>query len=466
MNANFAQLIFHSEFSEISLHETEYVFEWIEKQRKAIDVKIEVVSLEQLTKWNFDKKIGKISHITNQFFSIEGIEVHTNWGSINKWKQPIINQPEIGILGILCKKINGVMHFLLQAKIEPGNVNIIQLSPTVQATKSNFTRVHEGKAPKFLRYFQNIENKNLIVDQLQSEQGARFLKKRNRNLVVFANIEEIPEEFIWLTLNQIRKLLRIPNLINMDTRTVLSGISYSFDELDNLKDLDSTNNITSSLLKSAQLNKGEINSIFNISSFITQLKFQFDLNIKNCNLLDLEEWKYDNYKIFHNENKYFEVIGVDVLIENREVSTWSQPMIKPCNSGICAFILKEINGIIHFLVQAKIECGNFDIIEFAPTVQCITGDYKNPNYEVPFLEFVLNKKGFKKVLFDNNLSEEGGRFYHDINRNIMIIADDDFDEKLPDRYIWLTLYQVNSFIKYNNYFNIQARSLISTLLYE
>ena len=101
MNVNYSKLIFLSECSDFSLHETEYVFEWIEKHRKAINVNIEVVSLDQLINWSFDNDLGKIKHNSNKFFSIEGIEVNTNWGQINKWKQPIINQPEIGILGIL-----------------------------------------------------------------------------------------------------------------------------------------------------------------------------------------------------------------------------------------------------------------------------------------------------------------------------------------------------------------------------
>ena len=49
--------------------------------------------------------------------------------------------------GIICKKINGKLNLLMQAKIEPGNVNCVQISPTIQATKSNFTQVHGGKLP-------------------------------------------------------------------------------------------------------------------------------------------------------------------------------------------------------------------------------------------------------------------------------------------------------------------------------
>ena len=62
------------------------------------------------------------------------------------WDQPIIIQNEKGILGILKDSVKN--KYLLQAKVEPGNKNRLQLSPTVQATKSNYQRVHGGK--KFL----------------------------------------------------------------------------------------------------------------------------------------------------------------------------------------------------------------------------------------------------------------------------------------------------------------------------
>ena len=48
--------------------------------------------------------------------------------------------------------------YLLQAKAEPGNINKIQISPTVQATKSNYTRVHGGKEIPYLRYFKKNKN--------------------------------------------------------------------------------------------------------------------------------------------------------------------------------------------------------------------------------------------------------------------------------------------------------------------
>ena len=96
---------------------------------------------------------GTLKHVSGRFFSIEGIQVETDYGDIRKWTQPIINQPEIGYLGILTKEFNGILYFLMQAKIEPGNVNCVQISPTLQATKSNYLQIHKGLKPSYLDYF-------------------------------------------------------------------------------------------------------------------------------------------------------------------------------------------------------------------------------------------------------------------------------------------------------------------------
>lgn len=155
----------------------EAVLSWLYAKRQAVKVEIQQVPLTQMEKWHFDQEEGRIKHDSGKFFSIDGIRVHTNYGLKESWDQPIINQPEIGFLGILTQMRGGILHFLLQAKIEPGNINVVQLSPTLQATKSNYTRVHKGKTPTFLEYFNGEKEVKVLVDQLQSEQGARFFKK-------------------------------------------------------------------------------------------------------------------------------------------------------------------------------------------------------------------------------------------------------------------------------------------------
>ena len=92
------------------------------------------------------------------------MNIETNWEKIHNWQQPIIEQSEIGILGIITKKLNQKIYYLMQAKIEPGNINCVQISPTLQATKSNYLQVHNGKKPKYLSYFLMIEKNSLLTN--------------------------------------------------------------------------------------------------------------------------------------------------------------------------------------------------------------------------------------------------------------------------------------------------------------
>ena len=123
---------------------------WFENYYKNHKYSVELIPLNKLNGWDVDPTSGNIKHSTGKFYSIEGLKVKTSFGKTNYWEQPIINQPEIGILGFLTKTFNGLLHFLVQAKMEPGNVNSLQISPTVQATKSNYTQVHGGLKTRYL----------------------------------------------------------------------------------------------------------------------------------------------------------------------------------------------------------------------------------------------------------------------------------------------------------------------------
>lgn len=463
----FLKSAFTEEGSFRSVSET---IEWLTEQNSAVHVDIRKTTFDQMSGWTFDDVTDNIRHESGKFFSIDGIHVRTNWGSVPEWEQPIINQPEIGYLGIITHEFNGVLHFLMQAKIEPGNVNYVQLSPTLQATKSNYTQVHKGKKPLYLEFFRDVKPEQILLDQLQSEQGARFLKKRNRNIIIKLE-EEIPayDNFIWLTLGQIKKLISHNNLVNMDSRTVISGIPFGsyepavVDFFNSIGNTGKSSDISHAFLKSALSVSGSIHSTDEIMAFLTRWKCDLELEIRKIPLTRISGWEIHDHEIRHKEDKYFKVIPVEVEIGNREVVRWNQPMVEPAQEGLVAFICREINGILHFAVQAKLECGNFDVIEFAPTVQCLTGNYIHSlEGKLPFLDYILNCPK-DEVIFDSFQSEEGGRFYREQNRNMIVICNESFPIDLPPNYIWMTLNQLYDFLKYNNFLNIQARSLISAI---
>jgi oxidase EvaA len=189
------------------LYTTADILSWINGLNKTVYVDIRKTTFASCG-WFYDEASGQIVNPARSFFQIAGFRQSDGQGRKIS-EQPIIIQDEIGYLGILCKEFDGVLHFLMQAKIEPGNVNKIQLSQTIQATKSNFTRRHGGTSPAYLDYFLEASSGHtVIVDQIQSEQASRFLGKRNRNIILLldegTHVEEGPSHR-WLTLAQIKQ---------------------------------------------------------------------------------------------------------------------------------------------------------------------------------------------------------------------------------------------------------------------
>lgn len=212
---------------ESAINSTSDLLDWVKNLNESTHVKIKECSIYDSDFWFYDDYNGEILNRKRSFFSITGMRHFEDGEFIGE--QPIIIQSEIGYLGIICKKFDGVLHFLMQAKIEPGNINCVQISPTLQATKSNFTRAHGGKFPAYLDYFENSAKYYVIYDQIQSEQSSRFFRKRNRNMIMYLTEDQEIEagtNFKWMTLGQIKTFMKINNLVNMDSRTVLSGLPF------------------------------------------------------------------------------------------------------------------------------------------------------------------------------------------------------------------------------------------------
>lgn len=204
------------------------VIKWLDEKRKNYSVKVDEIGIKELDHWQTHPDTGNIGHKSGKFFNIIGIRVQGAKGrEVLSWNQPIIKQNECGILGILQKRINGVMHYLLYAKSEPGSVINPQLSPTLQATASNLNRAHGGAKPLFAEYFEDGGRGNVVVSVEQVEDPSRFYLKTNRCMIVEVIEDEpieVPEDFIWLTLPQIKKLLKIDNVINALARAVFGSI--------------------------------------------------------------------------------------------------------------------------------------------------------------------------------------------------------------------------------------------------
>jgi dTDP-4-dehydro-6-deoxy-alpha-D-glucopyranose 2,3-dehydratase len=431
---------------------------------------VEQIPFGELRSWSFDEDWGDLRHETGRFFTIEGIEVTAETGSRSTWTQPIIKQTEIGILGILVKEIDGVLHCLMQAKVEPGNRPLVQLSPTVQATRSNYTRAHSGDSTRYLEYFLDHRKGRVLVDVLQSEQGAWFLHKRNRNMVVEA-VDDVPvlDGFRWLTIYQLKELIRQDLTVNMDARTVLSCMSFVDPDVVASRPVPDDPSYRDpafryALARSIAGDGFALHSVGEITSWLIEAKARRDLSVRKIPLRSVSGWRHTDWDIRHETGRFFRVLAVSVRAPRREVARWTQPMIEPCGQGLVALLTRKIEGVLHVLVQARTEPGYLDVAEIGPTVQATPDNYLGPHQipRPPYFDYVLGVSPHR-IRYDVIQSDEGGRFYHSGARHLVIEVDEHFPIKTTEDYRWLTVHQMMGLLRHSHYFNLQARSLLACL---
>ncbi|WP_338673628.1 NDP-hexose 2,3-dehydratase family protein [Streptomyces sp. SCSIO 30461] len=433
---------------------------WLADQARAGSFRVTRVPFAALRGWYFGDG-GNLCHESGRFFAVEGLHVTADGLPERGWKQPIIVQPEVGLLGIVVKEIDGVLHFLMQAKMEPGNRNMLQLSPTVQATRSNFTGVHQGRGIPFLDLFLERGRARVLVDVLQSEQADWFLAKRNRNMIVEIDgqteIGEIGEDFRWLTFGQLLCLLRLDNVVNMDTRSILACLPTAGAEPVGM-DSDPV------LRSFHDLSAPSVHGMSEVLSWLTGIRAVRRLVQRRVPLSEVAEdgWEFTDEEIGHSGGRRFRVIGADVSASNREVASWTQPLIQPQVPGLMALIVKRIGGTLHALVQARVDVGHLNVAELAPTVHCRPADHTGPGTE-PYPPFLADVLAAPKVRFhyDAVQSEEGGRFYHAENRYAITEVSDDFPEEVPKDYAWLTFAQLTELLAHGNYLNVELRTLVA-----
>lgn len=468
-NTDVAELFWRSWLADEGVNSFESIHDWVLERNANTPVKIDRINLSDCAPWHYDEETGCIKTTTRSFFQVTGLRKYACNPETGErtllTEQPIILQNEIGYLGIVCKEFDGVMHLLMQAKIEPGNVNKVQVSPTVQATRSNFLQLHGGRRPEYLDYFLNSDKYEIVVDQIQSEQSARFLGKRNRNVIVRVEEEvEVLPTHMWMTLGQIKRLMRYDNLVNMDTRTVLSCLPWS--QWPKPSDaVCAEAKAKDEALFNSMWSDDALDGLNRAYHALNDYKM-FDVSEEEMvPLTSLGDWNFAANEVRHKEIYPFKVIFCDISIEGREVQRWTQPLFEAQGVALFCLLCCEVEGTLQFLVKVHPEIGCFDHAELAPTLQREAGSLEEPDgVENLVIDMVESGRG---VARDVLLSEEGGRFFCEQNRNVIIRLSSmpqELDKSvLPDEYLWLDFSTLCLMLRANNALNIQLRNLLSLL---
>ncbi|MBR8743446.1 NDP-hexose 2,3-dehydratase family protein [Nocardiopsis sp. MG754419] len=426
---------------------------WWRDRLAAVDCTVAPLALTALDRWGFDPTSGDLVHEEGHFFSVEGVRLDTGEAV---YERPIIHQPEIGILGFLVKHVDGEPHCLVQAKMEPGNLNTIQLSPTVQATRSNHTRRHKGRATRYVDYFTGRAPGRVLVDVLQSEQGAWFWHKRNRNMVVEPLDEVEPhEDFRWIPLTTLLSMLRVDHAVNMDARTVLACMPFR-------PTGEPAGDSFHSALARSYTSPGP-RAEAELSSWLNDARAANTWRARPVPLAEVRGWRREGGALRDDADRDFRIIGARVTARVREVAQWSQPLLEPRGQGTSVLVTRVVDGVLQVLVQARPEPGLMGHVEIGPTVQIPAGlDPAAPDGRVPYLREALDPES-SVVRFDAVMSEEGGRFHHADTRYRIVEARGPVPEPDPERFRWTALEPLTRLMRHGNHVNVEARSLLACL---
>ena len=199
------------------------VLQWLQDIKDNLPATVSEINLNEVNDgWGLNSETGTLEHKTGGFFKVIGVKTETNIRESGKgWNQPMVDQgTEASVVGLI-KKDN---LYLVEAKFEPGNYDRVLLSPTLQVTYDNLNTLHSGRKPLFSEYFDGKDKKGSVrFEHWYPEDGGRFYKKRVKNMLVETNDEiEIPDNFIWLNMYQLKELLKLDNIMNPHLRSIIS----------------------------------------------------------------------------------------------------------------------------------------------------------------------------------------------------------------------------------------------------
>ena len=99
------------------------------------------------------------------------------------------------------------------------------------------------------------------------------------------------------------------------------------------------------------------------------------------------------------------------------------------------------------------------------TIQVWPGERQRADVASELLEAIsASTEAEADVVFDCEMSEEGGRFYQDINRYVMVVLPHNYTLAEEDKIWWLTLAEISELKRDSGVFTNEFRSMLSLLI--
>jgi oxidase EvaA len=438
---------------------------WLSECRTACDMRVRPLPWGESREWLYDGRT--LSHRRNAFFRVVGCAVSAAGRRQSHLDQPLIDQPEIGVLGFLFHAKHGRPAVLVQAKPEPGNVGLVQAAPSVQATESNYRRRHGGRPTRFLGHFMPEGRPTSLSSSLQSEQGTVFLAKRNRNALADGRSPRaIPDGWRWFPLQEFLPALLVDSAVNSDARSVLASapwrlLTHPTVPFGRWRGLSGFGEM---MLRSWEA-AGRHCTIIEAIASLRRLRDAAGIHVKTVPLSALHGWRFTGDALLNSSRRDLEFRAFSISCSTREVPHWDQPLAVTPDTGRAVLFCQERDGILQFLFRARSEVGFRGAFLYGPSWQepqsSDLGRALLPHAQDPLPAEVLDET---EPLLSLRQSDEGGRFYRSVSLYEI--------RRLPRRLrvdahpslVWLTLGQTERLLNRPLLVTNEGRTLVSMLL--
>jgi len=428
---------------------------WIASERRRQNFGVADIALVDSQEWVIVD--GVVRHNTGRFFEIHGLEWTDPTGS--GVSAPFVNQPEVGILGIAVKQRDDGLLVLLDAKFEPGNVHGVDVAPSFQATKSNFEKAHGGAAPALSELF--LTSSNWHSNVRQSEQGTRFVKKWNDNVIVRVDEDwDIAPTMRWCTLEDLRVILQTSHTLNTDARSVIATSDWN-------------------LWKSPTVRHAESEKVRMAHALRETLAEPIRSDLKEFVTHVLADWQ-DRHEFFSRavalstnegrmrvESQYVSAgIAMSHLLvttDSRERSHWDQPLISNPESSeeilLCAF---DDEDVPRFFFTPTTEVGLADA-QFGNSASTPDPGRAHPlKISDPAFVSLLRES---TTLSSITQSDEGGRFNRQlVTYTLAQIKNIGLASEIESMGVWLSAAEVSQLARQSGFFTNEARTAISLIV--
>lgn len=429
---------------------------WLEQKRAETGLSVTPIDLKESQEWQMTE--GSIRHHTGGFFDITGLQTHSSLKHLDGVQQPILHQPEVGILGLIVASGQRETNWLLQAKPEPGNVHAVQLAPTVQATFSNYSRLHGGSATHYLDFFTS-SSICFESNTLQSEQGTRFYQKFNRNAVCMVPfpISCPSNNFCWHTAGLVKELLLEDYSLNTDVRSVIVTAPWLL-LASHPVPFGGERAKAWLALETSYSSEPRPNLAKHIMQRLHGMRRATALRTTHVDLDGLRGWTWTDSSAACCTGDAFEIGFYNIKAPTREKAAWDQPLLRSKGKDEVVLFAQRQGGIVRFLLRFSFEVGLAGGVELGPS-------YKRES-RVPaptwIEEAIEQNHGRLRAAIEQ--SDEGGRFMKSRCRYSIIELSEDFPLEHDEISFWVTLAELESLTRRPKLLTNEARSVISLLL--